>query len=87
MALTINTAEDYDSLPYRSLSYALSSPERMAALAQLFGMSPAPPHQARVLELGLRLGRQSYSAGGDFATGAVGGHRDPDRAAAGGAGQ
>jgi hypothetical protein len=56
MALTINTAEDYDSLPYRSLSYALSSPERMAALAQLFGMSPAPPHQARVLELGCASG-------------------------------
>lgn len=51
-----STAKDYDALPYQSIAYAKSSPERMAALAHLFGQTPTPPANARVLELGCASG-------------------------------
>ncbi|MBN2759626.1 MAG: methyltransferase regulatory domain-containing protein [Rhodobacteraceae bacterium] len=51
-----STAEDYDSLPYRSVAYAASSPENVAALARLFGQEPVSPDRARVLELGCASG-------------------------------
>jgi SAM-dependent methyltransferase len=50
------TAEDYDRLPYRSVAYAHSSPDRMAAVGQLFGLALPPPDRARVLELGCASG-------------------------------
>jgi cyclopropane fatty-acyl-phospholipid synthase-like methyltransferase len=42
----------YDSVPYTSHAYMNSSPEQMAAVAHLFGLSPPPVDTARVLELG-----------------------------------
>lgn len=42
----------YDSVPYTSHAYMNSSPEQLAAVAHLFGLSPPPVATARVLELG-----------------------------------
>lgn len=42
----------YDELPYPSLSYAPTHPDRLATLATLLGMDPAPVGQCRVLALG-----------------------------------
>lgn len=47
---------DYDLLPYRSLPYAATHPEHLGALAWLFGLEPALPDCARVLELGCASG-------------------------------
>lgn len=49
------TPEDvtpYDEFRYPGQFYPQASPERMAALATLFGVDPAPVEQSRVLELG-----------------------------------
>ncbi len=42
----------YDWVPYPSLSYGQSHPDRLATMATLLGMSPAPVERCRVLELG-----------------------------------
>lgn len=42
----------YDEYRYPGRFYPQASPERMAALATLFGLSPAPVERCRVLELG-----------------------------------
>ncbi|MCD4811464.1 hypothetical protein K8R14_02560, partial [bacterium] len=42
----------YDEVPYESQSFPQSHPDRLAMLARLFGLSPAPVTQCRVLELG-----------------------------------
>lgn len=42
----------YDSVPYESLPFSETHPDRLAALATLFGMSPPPVERCRVLELG-----------------------------------
>src|SRR5579859_119676 len=42
----------YDTMPYPTGSYAQTHPDRLATVATLFGMSPAPPGRSRVLELG-----------------------------------
>ncbi|RPI58997.1 MAG: class I SAM-dependent methyltransferase, partial [Chloroflexi bacterium] len=42
----------YDRLPYPSLSYPQTHPDRLATLATLLGMSPAPVERCRVLEMG-----------------------------------
>jgi SAM-dependent methyltransferase len=42
----------YDTVPYPSLSYAQSHPDRLATVATLLGMAPAPVDRCRVLELG-----------------------------------
>ncbi|HLN01863.1 MAG TPA: methyltransferase regulatory domain-containing protein [Bryobacteraceae bacterium] len=42
----------YDELPYPGLPFAETHPERLAILATLFGMTPAPVDRCRVLELG-----------------------------------
>ncbi len=46
----------YDELPYASHAYAYSHPDRMSVVARLFGMSPAPLANCRVLELGCANG-------------------------------
>jgi len=45
-------ASEYDTVPYPSAIYPQTHPDRLATLAQLFGMQPAPVEQSRVLELG-----------------------------------
>ena len=46
----------YDEVPYPSLCYTQSHPNRLATLATLFGMTPAPIACCRVLELGCASG-------------------------------
>jgi SAM-dependent methyltransferase len=43
---------DYDEVPYPSLSYAQTHPDRLATIATLLGLQPAPVTHCRVLELG-----------------------------------
>jgi SAM-dependent methyltransferase len=42
----------YDEVPYPSRPMAQTHPDRLATLATLFGMSPAPVGRCRVLEIG-----------------------------------
>lgn len=42
----------YDEVPYPGRAFAQTHPDRLATLATLFGMTPAPPGACRVLELG-----------------------------------
>ncbi len=46
----------YDVLPYASVPFAQSHPDRLATLASLFGVAPAPVERCRVLELGCASG-------------------------------
>lgn len=48
--------DHYDALPYESLPFAETHPERMAVLARLFGIAAAPAQSCRVLELGSAAG-------------------------------
>ncbi len=43
----------YDAMPYPGVAYAFAHPDRLAVLAQLHGLQPAPVAGARVLELGV----------------------------------
>jgi methyltransferase-like protein/ubiquinone/menaquinone biosynthesis C-methylase UbiE len=49
-APTLETA--YDRVPYLGYSFQQTHPDRLATAARLFGMSPAPLANCRVLELG-----------------------------------
>src|SRR5262249_14559193 len=42
----------YDVLPYGDRTFPRTHPDRLATIATLFGMAPAPPEACRVLELG-----------------------------------
>src|SRR4051794_25929372 len=42
----------YDDVPYPSVPFPQTHPDRLATLATLFGMRPAPVERCRVLELG-----------------------------------
>jgi len=46
----------YDAVPYSVSAFPQTRPDRLATLATLFGMSPAPPARCRVLELGCASG-------------------------------
>ncbi len=46
----------YDEINYPDAAFAQSHPDRLAMLAHLMGMTPAPVPQARVLELGCAAG-------------------------------
>lgn len=46
----------YDEVPYQSLPYSQSHPNRVATIGTLFGMSPPDPCSARILELGCAAG-------------------------------
>jgi len=49
-------ASSYDEVPYESYPYAQTHPDRLATIAQLFQMRPAPIERCRVLELGCAAG-------------------------------
>ena len=49
-------ANEYDEVPYDSLAFPQTHPGRMATVATLFGMTPAPVTNCRVLELGCAAG-------------------------------
>jgi methyltransferase-like protein/2-polyprenyl-3-methyl-5-hydroxy-6-metoxy-1,4-benzoquinol methylase len=42
----------YDKVPYPHVSHSMSHPDRLATVAALLGMQPAPLERCRVLELG-----------------------------------
>ena len=46
----------YDAIPYPGHAYRQTHPDRLAALASLLGMDPAPADRCRVLELGCGTG-------------------------------
>lgn len=46
----------YDEVPYPDLAFPQTHPNRTAAMASLFGLSPPDPRRARVLELGCAAG-------------------------------
>ena len=46
----------YDEVPYVSVAYPQSHPDRLATVATLFGMTPPPVESCRVLELGCASG-------------------------------
>lgn len=50
------SASAYDAVPYASHAFPQSQPEQLAVMATLFGLDPAPPSGARVLELGCSAG-------------------------------
>lgn len=47
---------NYDLQPYASHAFAQTAPERLAAVATLFGLTPRPIATARILELGCSSG-------------------------------
>jgi methyltransferase-like protein/SAM-dependent methyltransferase len=46
----------YDAVPYRSLAFPQTHPDRLATIARLFGLSPTDITRCRVLELGCASG-------------------------------
>ena len=42
----------YDEVPYPGRAFAQTHPDRLATMATLYGLQPAPPSACRVLELG-----------------------------------
>ncbi len=54
--VTDSTAQSYEQVPYPSLSYSQSHPDRLATLATLLGMEPPPVERCRVLALGCASG-------------------------------
>jgi methyltransferase-like protein/SAM-dependent methyltransferase len=51
-----DAANPYDEVPYPSDPLTNSDPDRMAAVASLFGMQPPPADRCRVLEIGCSTG-------------------------------
>lgn len=54
--IEINQHNSYDEMAYESYPYMQSSPEKIATLGVLFGMTPPKIETARVLELGCASG-------------------------------
>src|SRR5262245_8757143 len=54
MSATVQTS--YDVVPYESNVFSQSHPDRLATIATLLGMRPAPVTDCRVLELGCASG-------------------------------
>lgn len=50
--MTSQSANSYDQVAYTGYPFAQTHPERLATLAMLFGLQPAPAGNCRVLELG-----------------------------------
>jgi SAM-dependent methyltransferase len=46
----------YDEMPYPGLSHAQTHPDRLASMAILLGLDPAPVERCRVLDIGCALG-------------------------------
>lgn len=55
-ALPSTAGNSYDEVPYKSHPYRQSHPDRLATIATLLGMKPAPVDSCRVLELGCASG-------------------------------
>ncbi|MBK7180578.1 MAG: class I SAM-dependent methyltransferase [Chloroflexi bacterium] len=48
--------QSYEAMPYPDLCYTQTHPDRLATLATLLGLKPAPVTRCRVLELGCAIG-------------------------------
>lgn len=59
-------ANTYDEVPYPDLAFPQTHPNRIGAMASLFGMTPPPPETARVLELGCAAGANLLPMGVEF---------------------
>src|SRR5687768_14514491 len=46
----------YDKVPYNSVAFVQTHPDRLATIATFLGMDPAPVEHCRVLELGAASG-------------------------------
>jgi methyltransferase-like protein/2-polyprenyl-3-methyl-5-hydroxy-6-metoxy-1,4-benzoquinol methylase len=51
MMVELRTHATYDEVPYEGVSISDTHPNRLATMATIFGMSPAPVDRCRVLEL------------------------------------
>jgi methyltransferase-like protein/SAM-dependent methyltransferase len=49
-------SSSYDAVPYSVGAFPQTRPDRLATIAALFGLAPAPPTRCRVLELGCAAG-------------------------------
>src|SRR6266498_3888774 len=54
--MTAEAKSSYDDVPYTSLPFAQTHPDRLASLAILFGLEPPSLERCRVLELGCASG-------------------------------
>ena len=52
----VHATHQYDAVPYQSCPFPQTEPGRLAAVAQVLGLKPAPVQRARVLELGCASG-------------------------------
>ncbi len=50
------SAADYDLVPYESHAFPISDPAYLFVLGHLFSLTPSPPEEARILELGCASG-------------------------------
>lgn len=48
----MSSTDAYDQVPYPNFAFPQTHPDRLASLATLFGMTPVPVEECRVLELG-----------------------------------
>jgi SAM-dependent methyltransferase len=56
MSTLSDRVTSYDEVPYISRPYAMSHPDRLAAISTLFGLSPPTLETGRVLEIGCSFG-------------------------------
>lgn len=61
MPVSTSPVNSYDELPYNDHVFPETSPDRLAAMATLYGMSPESPGRARVLELGCANGANLFA--------------------------
>src|SRR5437868_13031530 len=54
--MSMTACSSYDEVPYASYPYPESHPDRLATVAMLLGLQPAPVEHCRVLELGSASG-------------------------------
>jgi SAM-dependent methyltransferase len=57
-----SSADPYDTVAYHGAAWPQAHPDRMATLATLFGLTPAPVERCRVLELGCGDGAHLIAA-------------------------
>jgi SAM-dependent methyltransferase len=60
----VSGAEAYARIPYPGLAFPQTHPDRLALLAILHGLDPAPPDRARVLEVGCADGMNLVAMAG-----------------------
>ena len=59
-------AATYDAIPYRSVPFPQTRPERLAGIARIFGLETPPIETARVLELGCGSGGNIIALANDY---------------------